>query len=48
MGVYILEELIRKWARGELTVEQAIGQILLIIQTLEGRISKVEGKEGTR
>jgi hypothetical protein len=35
MGMYPLEELIRKWGRGELTVEQAIGQILLWLQWLE-------------
>jgi hypothetical protein len=35
MGMYPLEELISKWGRGELTVEQAIGQILLWLQWLE-------------
>jgi len=35
MGMYPLEELIRKWGRGELTIEQAIGQILLWLQRLE-------------
>lgn len=35
MGMYPLEELIRKWRLGELTVEQVIGQILLHLQRLE-------------
>lgn len=33
--MYSLEELIRKWRLGELTVEQVIGQILLHLQQLE-------------
>lgn len=44
MGMYPLEELIRKWGRGELSVEQAIGQILLHLQRLEQRVGTPEGR----
>jgi hypothetical protein len=37
MGMYPLEDLIRKWRLGELTIEQAVGQILLWLQWLERR-----------
>ena len=42
MGTYGLEGVIRAWARGQLTTEQAIGQILLLLQELEERIRSVE------
>jgi hypothetical protein len=49
MGMYPLEELIGKWGRGELTVEQAIGQILLWLQWLERRVGTLEvGEKGDR
>jgi hypothetical protein len=44
MGTYPLETLIRKWGLGELTTEQAIGQILLILQNLLRRVEVLEGK----
>ncbi len=55
MSTYGLEEVIRKWEVDKLTVEQAIGQILLLIrerderlQELEGRVSALgQGKEHT-
>jgi hypothetical protein len=31
MGTYGLQEVIRRWGRGQLTPEQAIGQILLLL-----------------
>lgn len=40
MGAYPLEVLIRKWSLGELTVEQAIGQILQILLELVKRLDK--------
>jgi hypothetical protein len=43
--MYPLEELIRKWGRSELTVEQAIGQILLQLQWLDRRIGTPERGE---
>lgn len=49
MGTYSLETLIRKWGLGELTTEQAIGQILLILQKLTRRVEALEGRgEGPR
>lgn len=44
MGTYSLEVLIRKWGLSELTSEQAIGQILLILQELVRRLEAVEGR----
>ena len=44
MGTYSLETLIRKWGLNELTTEQAIGQILLILQKLVRRVEALEGK----
>ncbi len=44
MGTYSLETLIRKWGLGELTTEQAIGQILLILRELIRRVEAVEGR----
>ena len=47
MGTYSLETLIRKWGLSELTTEQAIGQILLILQELIRRMEALEErKEG--
>lgn len=44
MGSYPLDALIRKWGVGELTVEQAIGQILLILLKLAKRLASLENK----
>jgi hypothetical protein len=44
MGTYSLEALIRKWGLSELTTEQAIGQILLILQGLVKRVEALEGR----
>ena len=44
MGTYSLETLIRKWGLSELTAEQAIGQILLILQKLARRVEALEEK----
>jgi len=42
MGTYGLEGVISAWERGQLTTEQAIGQILLLLQEIEERIRSVE------
>lgn len=42
MGTYGLEGVIQAWERGQLTTEQAIGQILLLLQELEERIRNAE------
>lgn len=42
MGTYGLEGVLRAWERGQLTTEQAIGQILLLLQELEERLHSLE------
>ena len=46
MGIYSLETLIRKWGLSELTTEQAIGQILLVLQELVRRVEILEERRG--
>ena len=40
MKKYPLSELIKRWERDELTVEQAIGQILLWLVALSEQVNK--------
>ena len=42
MGTYGLQELIRRWGREQLTTEQAVGQILLLLAELHERVQKLE------
>ena len=42
MGAYPLDELIAKWKLAELTSEQVIGQILLLLQALTERFEALE------
>ncbi len=42
MGTYGLDGVMGAWRLGTLTTEQAIGQILQIIQQLEARIVELE------
>ena len=42
MSTYGLEEVIHKWEVGKLTVEQAIGQILLLIRERDERLQELE------
>jgi hypothetical protein len=42
MSNYSLEEIIKRWGHGNLTTEQAIGQILLVVQSLSRRVGKLE------
>jgi hypothetical protein len=44
MGTYSLETLVRKWGLSELTTEQAIGQILLILHELIRRMEALEDR----
>jgi glutamate 5-kinase len=39
---YPLSELIKRWEREELTVEQAVGQILLWVKDLSKRVRQIE------
>lgn len=42
MSAYELETIIKKWERHNLTTEQAVGQILLLLQTISDRVGKLE------
>ena len=44
MGAYSLEELARRWYTQDITPEQAIGQMLQILQDLEQRLKRLEEK----
>jgi hypothetical protein len=44
VSAYPLKTLLRQWARGDLTTEQAIGQILQIIAKLQESIQDVENR----
>ena len=42
MGTYGLEGVVQAWKQEQLTTEQAIGQILLLLQELEERLRSAE------
>ena len=42
MGTYGLEGVIHAWEREQVTTEQTIGQILLLLQELEERLRNLE------
>jgi hypothetical protein len=42
MSAYDLDTIVKKWGREELTTEQAIGQILLLLQTVSYRVGRLE------
>jgi hypothetical protein len=42
MGTYGVQEVIRRWRRGQLMTEQAMGQILLLMVELDKRLQKLE------
>jgi hypothetical protein len=44
MSAYKLKDVIRMWELGELTTEQAIGQILMLIQERDKRLRELEGR----
>ena len=43
-----LESVIQAWGRGDLTIEQAIGQILLLLHELEERLCSAERRAEQR
>jgi hypothetical protein len=45
MKRYELSELIKRWERGDLTLEQAIGQILLWLAALAEQTAKLENNQ---
>lgn len=42
MGTYGLDGVLIAWKMGKLTTEQAVGQILQLLEELEQRVTKVE------
>jgi serine phosphatase RsbU (regulator of sigma subunit) len=42
MGTYDWQQLIRRWQSGELSVEQAVGQLILHLQELSERVGRLE------
>ncbi len=46
MGVYSLDEIIKRWRRGDLTADQTIGQILQLVQNLSQRVGTLEKRMG--
>jgi hypothetical protein len=42
VGTYNLDELVTLWEREKLTTEQIVGQILLVLRSLNERIRELE------
>lgn len=42
MGNYTLDEVIKRWTRGDMTTEQVLGQTLLIVQDIARRVGTLE------
>ena len=42
MGTYSLDEIMKRWRKGELTADQAIGQILQLLQAISQRVGDLE------
>ncbi len=48
MSAYPLSKVIELWKAGKLTEEQAIGQILLLLQGLQKRLDELERRESEK
>lgn len=48
MGTYSLEHIIQEWGKSKLTEEQAIGQVLLLIQAIHERLERIEAQISPR
>jgi hypothetical protein len=48
MSSYSIEELISRWKREELTVEQMIGQLLLLMQAQDQRLRELGRRASQR
>lgn len=46
MNTYDISQIIKMWARVEITQEQAIGQIMLHVQQLGQRVTNLERLQG--
>ncbi|MCA9897918.1 MAG: hypothetical protein H6654_12885 [Ardenticatenaceae bacterium] len=42
MGSYTLDQVMKRWTRGSMTTEQAVGQTLLIVQDIARRVGTLE------
>ena len=42
MSAYDLDTMLKKWEREELTTEQAVGQILLLLESISQRVGRLE------
>lgn len=42
MGNYTLNEVVKRWTRGDMTTEQVVGQTLLILQDIARRVGTLE------
>ncbi len=42
MSAYDLNTILKKWEHAELSTEQAIGQILLLLQSISNRLGRLE------
>ncbi len=45
MGTYGLEGVLRLWAAGKLSNEQAIGQMLQLLEIMEQRLNELERRQ---
>lgn len=45
MGTYELDTVLKKWKSGDLTVEQAVGQILQLLEIMSYRIGMLEKRD---
>lgn len=48
MNRYEIDQLIKLWAQEQLTVEQAIGQLLLYVKSLMDQVGKLEQSQRTQ
>ena len=42
MSAYDLDTMLKKWEREELSTEQAVGQIMLLLQSISHRVGRLE------
>ena len=42
MGSYSMDEIMKRWQMGTITTEQAVGQILQLLQKLSQRVGNLE------
>jgi hypothetical protein len=42
MGTYAIEHIIKEWSKDNMTSEQVIGQVLLLLQEIKERIAELE------